>query len=48
MPPLHCRYADSCWQMAYKHDAEGLLEDGSLELLRLAVETGHRIKVFMS
>lgn len=40
-------YADSCWQMAYKHDADGKLEDGSLELLRLAVETGHRIKVLI-
>lgn len=33
--------------MAYKHDANGTLEDGSLELLRLAVETGHRIKVLI-
>lgn len=41
------RYADSCWQMAYKHDADGNLEDGSLELLRLAVETGHRIKLLI-
>jgi len=40
-------YADSCWQMAYKHDQDGNLKDGSLELLRLAVETGHRIKVLI-
>lgn len=40
-------HSDSCWQMAYKHDPEGNLEDGSLELLRLAVETGHRIKVLV-
>ena len=33
--------------MAFKHDADGNLEDGSLELLRLAVETGHRIKVLI-
>ena len=38
-------YTDTCWQLAYSHDGNGELVDGSLEFLKAAILSGHRVRV---
>ncbi|KAL4220826.1 hypothetical protein ACF0H5_019094 [Mactra antiquata] len=38
-------YTESCWQLAYQHDASGNQVQGSLEFLRSAIKAGHRLKI---
>ncbi|WAR14560.1 hypothetical protein MAR_004665 [Mya arenaria] len=41
------RYTDTCWQLAYQHDSAGNGLQGSLEMLRSAAESGHRVKLLI-
>ncbi|VDI07857.1 Hypothetical predicted protein [Mytilus galloprovincialis] len=38
-------YADSCWQLAYSHDGNGVPMDGSLDLLKAGILSGHRVRI---
>ncbi|CAC5385108.1 unnamed protein product [Mytilus coruscus] len=38
-------YADSCWQLAYSHDGNGVPIDGSLDLLKAGILSGHRVRI---
>ncbi|XP_052760716.1 uncharacterized protein LOC128203362 [Mya arenaria] len=40
-------YTDTCWQLAYQHDSAGNGLQGSLEMLRSAAESGHRVKLLI-
>ncbi|WAR14769.1 hypothetical protein MAR_004874, partial [Mya arenaria] len=40
-------YTDTCWQLAYEHNSDGVELMGSLALLRSAVERGHRVKLLI-
>lgn len=38
-------YTDACWQLAYSHDGNGKSKDGSLDLLKAGILSGHRVRV---
>ncbi|XP_076112585.1 uncharacterized protein LOC143080566 [Mytilus galloprovincialis] len=41
-------FADTCWTLAYEHDKDGQVIDGSLEFLRSAILVGKRVRLVYS